>query len=52
MTNNAPNPTGDDRMSKPKPRQTPLTEPLQRFAGHKVMRLLGFWVLVQNYGSW
>lgn len=25
---------------------------LERYAGHKVMRLLGYWALVQTYGGW
>jgi hypothetical protein len=25
---------------------------LERYAGHKVMRLLGYWVCVQTYGGW
>ncbi len=29
-----------------------LFGPLQAHTGHKVMRLLGYWVLVQTYGGW
>lgn len=31
---------------------TRLRTPLEQFAGHKVMRLLGYWVLVQTFGGW
>lgn len=35
-----------------KAEQNNLTPVLERVAGHKVMRLLGYWMLVQTYGGW
>lgn len=45
-------PHGRTPIAKKAPANNSLRSPLEQFAGHKVMRLLGYWVLVQTYGGW
>ena len=41
------------KPAKAQPRDVGRLDPvLRRVAGHKVMRLLGYWALVQTYGGW
>lgn len=47
----APSPTRAP-VQKREPAENRLRAPLESFAGHKVMRLLGYWSLVQVYGGW
>lgn len=51
ITRDAPSPTRAP-VKKRKAADNRLRGPLENFAGHKVMRLLGYWALVQTYGGW
>jgi hypothetical protein len=50
-THNAPSPTRHP-VQKRSAAQNLRRGPLENFTGHKVMRLLGYWSLVQTYGGW